>query len=233
MPRVGLLVCDHVSPEFLHVAGDYTDMFRRLFAPHPDIDLLIYDLPAGQFPSSPEECDGWITTGSRHSVYDGVGWIGRLEELVRAIASTDRRFVGVCFGHQMIAQALGGEVQRATAGWGVGTKEVDVLEPPPWLARNKYRILNSHADQVTRPPSGAVVLGGNDHCAISLMARGETMIGIQGHPEFVSAYSEALIRVRRGVVIPVDVGDAGLDSLEVDPDTDLLADALATFLRGG
>jgi GMP synthase-like glutamine amidotransferase len=232
MARIGLLVCDHVPPEFLDVAGDYPDMFLRLFAGEDDIELRPYDLTAGRFPTSLDDCDAWITTGSRRSVYESDGWIEGLAHLVRDAARSRRRFVGVCFGHQMIAHALGGKVTRSEAGWGVGLKAIELPDPPGWLPMHRYRILNSHADQIVDPPPGAVVLGGNDHCPISLMAPSETMIGIQGHPEFPSEYCEALIRARRGVVIPEDVSDAGLMSLAEPPDTSALAAGLARFLRG-
>lgn len=214
------------------MAGDYPDMFQRLFASQPDIELVPYDLTQGRFPASPDACDGWITTGSRLSVYDDIGWIEDFGRLVQSIAETERRFVGVCFGHQMIAHALGGKVERAANGWGIGLKEVAVPEPPSWWGRERYRVLNSHADQVVDLPPGAAVLGGNDHCPVSLMTTGDTMLGIQGHPEFPPAYAAALIRARRGVLIAEEVSAAGLASLSAAPDTEFLAGALGRFLRG-
>lgn len=231
MARLGLLVCDHVPPEFLDVAGDYPDMFEELFADQPEVELVPYDLTAGRFPTSVEECDGWVTTGSRRSVYEEEAWIDRFGELVRDVARSDRPLVGVCFGHQMIAHALGGKVTRAEEGWGVGIKTVEVPDPPGWLGRSRYRILNSHADQIIDPPPAARVVGSNDHCPVSLMTLGETVVGIQGHPEFPVEYCEALIRARRGSLIPEDVADAALESLSTPPDTRALGAALAHFLR--
>lgn len=230
MARIGLLVCDHVPPEFRDLAGDYPDMFEDLLSGRPAIELVPYDLPAGEFPPSVNECEGWITTGSRRSVYENEPWIEDLAELVRNIARAESPYVGVCFGHQMIAQALGGKVERAEVGWGVGAKDVEVPDPPEWLGRSRYRILNSHADQVVDAPPGARVLGGNDHCSNSLMQVGESMIGIQGHPEFTPELCEALIRSRRGTVIPEDVAEAALGSLATPPDNQALADVLADFL---
>lgn len=228
--QLGLLVCDHVSEDFVNIAGDYPDMFRRLFARHPEVEMREYDLTAGQFPDSPAECDAWITTGSRNSVYDAVPWIEDFAGFVREIAGAGSPYVGVCFGHQMIAHALGGRVERAEAGWGLGVKEVAVPVPPRWLPTSSFRILNSHADQITALPEGGVVLGGNDHCPVSLMQLGDTMIGLQGHPEFGPGYVEALARHRRGKV-PAAVADAALESLAQTPDTEVLADAIVSFLR--
>lgn len=228
--RVGLLVCDHMSAEFSSIAGDYPSLFERFFWSHPQVELVVYDLAADQFPASATECDAWIATGSRESVYSGEEWIERLADFVRQIHDAHRRYVGVCFGHQMIAHALGGKVEHSERGWGLGIKEVVVADPPEWLGQSSYRVLNSHQDQITTLPPGAVTLGGNEHCPISLIQLGDDMIGIQGHPEFTPALSEALIRSRRGTVIPTDVADAALESLDTPPDTEVLADAVVAFI---
>lgn len=225
-------MCDHVDPDLAGMAGDYPDMFGELFSHYPEVDLTHYDLTAGQFPDSATEQDAWTTTGSRFSVYDPVDWIEGLGDLVREIAASGRRYFGVCFGHQMIAQALGGKVERSEAGWGVGVKTVEVEDPPRWLGVDRYRVLNIHADQVVDLPPGGMVLGGNDHCRVSLMSLGDDIVGIQGHPEFQPAYVRAVIDRRRGEAIPVDVCDAALRSLEVTPDNRLLATAMVRFLGG-
>jgi GMP synthase-like glutamine amidotransferase len=230
--RMGLLVCDHVLPEFRGVAGDYPDMFDRLFDRYPGIELVAYDLSSGQFPISLDECDAWLTTGSKRSVYEDEPWIVDFAELVRRIASEDRPFVGICFGHQMIAHALGGAVRRSERGWGVGVKVVDVFGEEPWMVGDaeSYAVLNSHADQVTEIPPNAAVLGGNDHCPISLMRVGDRMLGIQGHPEFVAEYSATLMQARRGKLIPEEVVDAGLATLDIPADSERLADWIVGFV---
>jgi GMP synthase (glutamine-hydrolysing) len=231
--RLGLLVCDHVSPEFVDVAGDYPDMFDRLFTGHA-VDVVHYDLPAGRFPERVDECEAWITTGSRRSVYEPEGWIGSLGALVRSIADARIPFVGVCFGHQMMAQALGGTVVRSERGWGVGVKEVALERTAPWMgAADSYRIINSHADQIDVLPPGASVLGGNDHCPVSLMTIGDHMLGIQGHPEFGPEYARVLLEARRGRLIPADVADAALLTLGDPPDTKRLVDWIVAFANGG
>lgn len=220
--RLGLLVCDHVRPEFMHVSGDYPDMFRRLFAGHPEVEIVVYDVIGGDMPADPGECDAWITTGSRHSVNDDEPWIRQLEQFVREVAKKEVPFVGVCFGHQLIAKALGGTVVKSDRGWGVGAREVEVRED---LGLGpSYRVITSHQDQIDSLPPGAEILGWNEHCPISMLGVGENMIGIQGHPEFDPAYSEALMESRRGNLIPEATVEQGMSSLEGDIDGDRLVD---------
>jgi GMP synthase-like glutamine amidotransferase len=230
--RVGLLVCDHVRDEFRGVAGDYPDMFEALLG--DQLELVPYHLVDGEFPASPGDCDGWITTGSRQSVYDDIPWVQRFAQLTRDIAGSDRRLVGVCFGQQMIAHALGGKVEQAPQGWGVGIKEVSVVHAEPWMEppTDSFRILNSHRDQVTVLPTGGRVVGSNEHCPVSAMSVGERIIGIQGHPEFVPEYSAALMESRRGWLIPDEVVDAGIASLGAGPDRRLLTQWIVRFLVG-
>jgi GMP synthase-like glutamine amidotransferase len=216
--KLGLLVCDHVRPEFEHISGDYPDMFRRLFAGHPEVELVVYDVIGGEFPRDPVECDAWITTGSRYSVNDDEPWIHHLEQFVREVAKEEVPFVGVCFGHQLIAKALGGSVVKSERGWSVGAREVEVREELG-LGRS-YTVLTSHQDQIEDLPPGAEILGWNEHCPVSMLGVGENMIGIQGHPEFDPAYSKALMESRRGTLIPDATVDEGMSSLDREIDGD-------------
>jgi GMP synthase-like glutamine amidotransferase len=227
--RIGLLVCDHVRPELRGISGDYEDMFRRLFADHDDVDIVAYDVIAGELPSDPEECDAWLTTGSRHSVNDDETWIRALEGFVREVAAAEVPFIGICFGHQMLAKALGGSVARSEQGWGVGVKEVDVL--PELGLGESYRVLTSHQDQVETIPPGGEILGWNEHCPVSMLRVGSKMLGIQGHPEFDPAYSRALMELRRGRAIPELLVEEGLASLDRAPDSGRLADWIIGVIK--
>lgn len=229
--RLGLLVCDHVRPDLVRDHGDYEDMFRRLFAAQEEVEIVPYDVVGGVIPADPSECDAWITTGSRHSVNDEEPWIGELEEFVRRVAAAGTPFVGICFGHQMLAKALGGSVARAGSGWGVGSMEVAVREDIG--LGPSFRLLNSHQDQVETLPPGAELLGGNEHCPVSMIRVGEAMVGIQGHPEFDPAYLTVLLQERRGSVIPAERADQGLRSLEQGTDSDRLARWMVELFRGG
>lgn len=229
--RVGLLLCDHVRPGFQALGGDYPSYFSKLLA-DTSIEFETFDLTEGQFPDDPDQCDGWISTGSRHSVYEEIDWIIRFANLVRRFDTERRRFVGVCFGAQMIGHALGGQVRRADQGWQVGIKRVEVLEETTWMQppSRAFRILHSNADQITQLPDRTRIVGSSTTVPVSVLAVDDHIIGFQGHPEFTSAYSAVLMEARRGNPIPDDVVDQGLKSLAEPPDSELLGSWIGSFL---
>lgn len=198
--QIGLLQCDHVAEQFQHIIQDYPQAFQELFARHaPHVQLRVYDVCHGELPQRVDECAGYITTGSRFSVYDDVDWIHQLADFVRHVHESRQKFVGICFGHQMIAHALGGKVAQAQQGWGIGAKTVTLHQQRPWMQpeQTHYQLLLSHQDQVLALPEGAQVLGGNDHCPVSMLAVGDHMLGIQAHPEFSADYARELMESRR------------------------------------
>jgi len=204
-------------------------MFRRLFAGREEVEVVVYDAVNGELPADPAQVDAWMTTGSRHSVNDDLSWIRDLEGFVRKVADAGVPFVGICFGHQLIAKALGGSVVRSDHGWGIGVQEVEVNEDLG--LGDSYRVLTSYQDQVATLPPGGEILGWNEHCPVSVMSVGSTILGIQGHPEFKAAYSAALMESRRGNLIPEETVDAGLASLGDEPDGERLAAWILDYIE--
>lgn len=226
--RVGLLECDHVAEQYRSHTPDYAELFAGLF---PDFELVPYDVIGGVVPATPDECDGWLVTGSRHSVYDDEPWIEPAAAFVRDVAKTDVPFVGVCFGHQLLAHALGGRVARADA-WGAGIRALDVVRSERWMQPplERAHLHFMHQDQVMEPPEGATVLGCADHCEVAMFRVGETMLGVQAHPEFTVAYAEALL-TDRGEHIGGDRAADALASLTTPTDEAVVAAWVASFLR--
>jgi GMP synthase-like glutamine amidotransferase len=230
--KVGLLLCDHVRPGFRAISGDYPEFFERFFSDRPEIELVEFDLTAGAFPNDLDACDVWVTTGSRHSVYEDVPWVVRFAELVRNLDRDRRKLVGICFGAQMIGHALGGQVARAKNGWQVGIKDVRINTHEDWMtpAVDSFRILHVNGDQIVTPPTRLRVLGSSDGVPVSVIAVEDHFIGFQGHPEFDSIYTSVLMEARRGILIPDDVVDTGLNSLSIGPDTRLLSGWITRFM---
>ena len=208
---IGLLECDHVLPAFRHIAGDYRDMFQAFL---PGVDWRFFDVCNGVFPAADDECDAYLCTGSKHSVYDEVDWILELQAFVRSLRDTDKKFVGVCFGHQLLGEALGGKVEKAPVGWNVGAHDFEILQNEAWMQppRERLRLLMMCQDQVLRLPEGATVLARAATCPVAMFRLGRNLLGIQGHPEFPAAYERALMesRVER---IGAEKVAAGLESL--------------------
>jgi GMP synthase-like glutamine amidotransferase len=232
--KIGLLECDHVLERFRHIAGGYRDMFAALFASHaPQIALQPFDVCNGEFPSSLDACDAYLTTGSRFSAYDDIDWVQALKNFTRRIHEAKKPFVGVCFGHQMMAEALGGRVARAETGWGAGARGVEIIRSELWMRPEQSRcaLQYMHQDQVERLPEDGVVIGRSDHCPVAMFRVGDSMLGIQAHPEFPKAYSEALLldRVER---IGEERVKAALESLGQPTDEPVVAKWIVEFLEG-
>ena len=220
--HVGLLVIDHVREEFVATHGDYPAMFRSLLlagAP-PGLALRFtdFDVPAGELPADIDAADGWLITGSRDSVYDPLPWIEDLCAFVRRLHAAQRPLVGICFGHQLVADALGGRTAPADGGWAVGVHESRITasaeDAPRWLSSlpERFSLLSSHKDQVLELPPEARRLATNDFCPNAGFTVGEHLLCLQGHPEFSKPYARDLMNFRRELLGPA-VHDAGIASL--------------------
>jgi GMP synthase-like glutamine amidotransferase len=236
--RIGILQTDSVLDELRHRHGDYSDMFRALLSDpgaqvpgQPVPQFCAIDAVAAALPNVPG-CDAYVITGSRHSVYDDLPWIGRLAAFVETALAQRRRVVGICFGHQLLAHWFGGAVSEAETGWRVGLHEARVVNREGWMSppAASLRLLNSHRDQVTRLPDGARLILHSAQCPVSGFVMGNA-VAVQGHPEFSPGYTAALMASRREI-LGEELYAAGMASLDEPADGRMAARWILNFIHG-
>lgn len=201
--QIGLLLCDDVPQDGRERFGDYTDMFGRGLAEvDNNINLTPYECYNGVLPDNLSTHDGYLISGSAASVFEDKEWIHQLMEFVRQSDKAGVRLVGICFGHQLIAHALGGKTERSDQGWGFGIHDTRLTNSPDWMEAetDRYKLIVIHQDQVVSLPRGFDTIASNDFCPNSMISNGDNMLGIQGHPEFSSDYCTYRAEARRELI---------------------------------
>jgi GMP synthase-like glutamine amidotransferase len=226
MTKIAILKTGAPPPALAERHGDYPAMFGAVLGD----GLTSFDVQAGELPD-PAAFDGAVITGSSAGVYEDHAWLPPLFDWIRA-AKGRTRLVGVCFGHQAMAQALGGEVRKSDKGWGVGLHRYDVLSGEPWMVppHRSVAVPASHQDQVQTLPPGARVTMASAFTPFGGLAWGDDAVSMQFHPEFTPAYAADLAEGRRGRIDPVVV-DRALETLEQPNDRDVVGAWLRTFLQ--
>jgi GMP synthase-like glutamine amidotransferase len=210
--------------------GDYPSMFRKLFGQEA-YDYTTFDVAAGELPERAEAFPAYVVTGSSAGVYDPLPWIDPLKDFLRS-AKGRAALVGVCFGHQVMAEAFGGKVIQSPKGWGVGLHHYAVRDPQAWMdPAPQIAVPASHQDQVVELPSGARVIAANDFTPLGMLAYGDQpAISIQLHPEFEPAYAKALIENRRGSRYTDAQADAAIASFQSADDRSRVGSWIQRFL---
>ena len=231
--KIGILETDKVRDTLVEEFGTYPEMFIRLFSSvTSNVTFKVYEVLSGDYPSSVDECDAYLITGSKCSAYEDLPWIHQLSDFIVKLHNAKKNLVGICFGHQLIAIALGGVTQKYKGGWGVGVCDYKLKEKLAWLNTEEinFSLLATHQDQVTRLPSEATLLAGNNFCKNAMFSVGNHILTFQGHPEFIPNYSRCLIHIRREIM-GEDVSDDALASLSRRHDGLLIAQWIVAFLK--
>lgn len=212
--------------------GSYPEMFRQLLGVDA-YEWTEFAVDQGVLPATPKACDAYIITGSARGVYDADPWIGQLIDFLRA-AKGRAKLVGVCFGHQVMAEAFGGTVIKSPKGWAIGAQDYGVAGREPWMdGVASVRLPASHQDQVvTLPPGAEVILASAFTPMAGLVYRDQPAISMQPHPEFEPAYAKALIESRREVVYSDAHADAAAASYDLPDDRVRVASWIRGFLAG-
>ena len=231
--HIGILKTDAVRPEWVPDFGEYPDMFIRLLQADPSVSFSVWDVEEGCHPNETEidSIDGFIITGSKSSVYDDKQWIRDLEALIQKLHAKRKKMVGICFGHQIIAKALGGEVSKSDKGWGVGIHTYD-LDNVPFAGADdgQLKLVVSHQDQVHELPPGARNVVSNAHCENAGFVIGDHIFTLQGHPEFIDEYSEVIMALRYDMIGADRVAEGRASLQQHDHEGDRVASWMLSFL---
>lgn len=168
----------------------------------PNTNVAMYDAGLGKLPKSVNECDLWIITGSPKASYGTETWIQKLGEFVRESHKAQRKMIGICFGHQLIAHYLGGKTEQAQSGWGVGVQKFKIIKQMPWMnpPLGEVSLLFSHQDQVVQLPTGAVHLAEDSRCKYQMYSIDNHILALQGHPEFTADFARGRLDSRVATV---------------------------------
>lgn len=185
--RIHLGILDAVPPEFYPPgekadSAKFVDLFERIDAP---MRFTAYEATQGDFPDALDDCDAYLITGSPCSVYDTYPWIKDFENFIHHAFSAAKPLVGICFGHQLIAQTLGGKVQLAEQGWTLGLYDIEIASERDWMTggASTHPLYFINQDQVVRLPPDAELLASSATCPNAMYVIGDRLFSLQAHPE--------------------------------------------------
>lgn len=230
--KVAIIQCDNVLTEFVREFGTYSDMIVRMFeSVEAELEFQVFDAQQGEYPDDPGAWDFYITTGSKAGAWEDLPWIHHLIAFVQQLDKQKKKLIGICFGHQIMAMARGGLVEKSARGWGVGIAKNRVTTHPRWMKTptEELNIIVSHQDQITHLPEDTCVVAASDFCPFFVVQWGNHFLSIQGHPEWLPGYSKALINHRREL-LGEPLAEAGLASLEITPDNALFTRWILDFV---
>lgn len=235
--KIGVLRAGPVADELVSDFGEYDRVFADYLGPlDPDLSFQGWCAYEGDLPSSPDEADAWIISGSKYGVYEEHDWIEPLKTFIRAVAAARVPLIGVCFGHQIMAEALGGRAVKFDGGWGIGRHVYRTAGVPTWAPDTppEIAIHAIHQDQVVQRPPDATPIASNAFCENAALIYGDPeapyAISIQPHPEFSDKFVKDLIAVRLDT-FPEHLRDQALADMGKDLHRDWASDWFLRFLR--
>lgn len=242
--RIGLLETDVLYDDLIKEYGSYGLMFEKYFSQlnisqldstqldDSSLEFVYYQVQQGELPLFLDECDAYIITGSKAGAYESHDWIAPLSNWIREADQAQAKLLGICFGHQLIAQALGGKVEMSDKGWGIGVRSLLTIPDSPFSQPlPKYLdLIYSHKDQVVELPATARNFLSDDFCPHAGFTIGKHIVSLQGHPEFSAIYSERLLS-RRAETIGEPTYSKGIHSLRLSTDANFIGRLILDFLR--
>lgn len=232
--RIGLLETDVLYDDLIEEYGSYGLMFEKYFSQltNDSLEFVYYQVQQGELPLFLDECDAYIITGSKAGAYEKHDWIKPLSNWIIEANEAKVKVLGICFGHQLIAHALGGLVEMSDKGWGIGVRSLLTIPDSPFSQPlPKYLdLIYSHKDQVVKLPEDAINFLADDFCPHAGFTIGSHIVTFQGHPEFSAIYSERLLS-RRAEMIGEPTYSKGIRSLRQSTDANFIGRLILDFLR--
>lgn len=239
--EIGILRADDVRPELVNAFGEYPEMFENLlrtanasedFLECKDLIFTSYAVNQGVYPTEIDSHDAYIITGSKSGIYDDEDWIQALKQYVLRLNAKNKNLIGICFGHQLIAEALGGHAGKASCGWEIGVKQAVMFKggDPRFSGVSEFCLAYSHQDQVLEKAPGSQVLAATPNCPIAMTSLGSHILTFQGHPEFVKSYARALFELRESSY-PAEVYSECKASLSIETQHLKVAHWMIDFMR--
>jgi len=231
--KIGILNSDTVQIDGAAEFGQYPEMFSKVFwTVDPNIQFKTYEVQYNDYPQDINECDAYLITGSKASCYDNVQWIHALKQFIKALHKNKKKLIGVCFGHQIIAEALGGSVGKSPSGWHAGVDSIflnnDALEYGD--QGKKYNLVFSHQDEVKRLPRNATLIAESASCPIGMFLIENHIFCTQGHIELDKKFARMIYDFRKK-----QIGDSkhqhACETLDMQTDEHEIAKSLLEFLK--
>ena len=237
--RIGFIRTSETEPPFRQKFGDMLEVFARLLNSE-ELELVGIDGYLGQLPAV-DSLDGYLIPGALESADSATGWVRDLRRFVRQLAITRIPVVGVCFGQQIIAQALGGAVAPCANGWQVGVTDVRWQQTPTGCVTpptgGQTRLYVCHSQEIVALPPDARCIASSDLSRIEAFVVGGSMLGVQGHPEFTCEVAEYYL-AKNDIELSPSVVAESRRSLQNGTDHGEIGSMLAAFFsqryrRGG
>ncbi|MFO7528713.1 MAG: glutamine amidotransferase [Marinobacter sp.] len=234
--KIGILVTGHIDEPHFEKYVSYAHMFKQLFKKvNAKLKYEVFDVIDGQWPEYIDSCDGWLITGSASGVYENTPWMQQLKKWIVHAHEKGIPMVGICFGHQIIADVFAGKVERFNGGWSLGPQSY-AMKDDAILGKANITLNAVHQDQVIEKPINAQCLASSDFCEYAILMYGDSILTIQAHPEFTNEYEADLLELHKGQAIALEPSQQALSLLQPNPpklDELIVARWMLSVLQGG